>query len=82
MILVDVIVPSVEKNYDFNLDENAKIEMVLEEIAGMICQKEQCTIIGDKNQLLLCKFEGQVVLDKQMSLAQSGIINGDRLLLI
>ena len=82
MILVDVVVPSVDKSYDFNLDENAQIALVMEEIVGMICQKEQCKIIGDKTNLLLCRYDGQVILDKQMTLRECGIMNGYKLLLV
>lgn len=82
MILVDVTVPSVEKTYDFNLDENAQIALVIEEIAGMICQKEHCEIIGNKEELLLCRYEEQVVLDRASTLRESGLENGGRLLLV
>lgn len=82
MILVDVTVPSVEKSYDFNLDENAQIGLVIEEIAGMISQKEHCSISGNKETLLLCKYEGQVVLDKQSTLKECGLVNGGKLLLV
>lgn len=82
MILVDVTVPSVEKTYDFNLDENAQIALVIEEITGMISQKEHCSIVGNKENLLLCKYDGQVVLDKQSTLTECGVVNGGRLLLV
>lgn len=82
MILVDVTVPSVEKTYDFNLDENAQISSVIEEIAGMICQMEHCSMIGKKDELLLCRYEEQVVLDKHSTLKECGIINGKKLLLV
>ena len=82
MILVDIAVPSVDRSYDFNLDENAPITMVLEEVIGMICQKEQCKLIGDKAELLLCKYEGQIILNKEKTLKECGIKNGNRLLLV
>ena len=82
MILVDVTVPSVEKTYDFNLDENAQIALVIEEIAEMISQKEHCSIIGNKEDLLLCNYEGQVVLNKMASLKDYGLTNGNHLLLV
>ena len=41
MILVDIYVPGANQTYDFNLDDFAKIELLLVEIAGMICLKEQ-----------------------------------------
>lgn len=82
MILVDVKVPGIDKSYDFNLDENAQIHLVLEEIVEMICQKEQCKLIGDKDNLLLCRYDGNVILDKQASLKECGITNGYQLLLV
>ena len=82
MILVDVTVPSVEKTYDFSLDENAQIALVMEEIVEMISQKEHCSIIGNKEDLLLCRYDAQIVLDKQSTLKDCGIVSGNRLLLV
>ena len=82
MILVDVTVPSVDKSYDFNLDENAQIALVIEEMVGMICQKEQCAIVGDKENLLLCRYDGQVILNKNTSLQENDVNNGCKLLLV
>ena len=82
MILVDVTVPSVEKTYDFSLDENAQIALVMEEIVEMISQKEHCSIIGNKEDLLLCKYDAQIVLDKQATLKDCGIVTGNKLLLV
>ena len=53
MILVDIKVPGVEQTYDFSLDENAPIALVMEEIVEMIGQKEHCSIAGNKEELLL-----------------------------
>ena len=52
MILVDIKVPGVEQTYDFSLDENAPIALVMEEIVEMIGQKEHCSIAGNKEELL------------------------------
>ena len=46
MILVDIYVPSVEQTYDFNIDENAPVSSVIEEVAAMVSQKEQCILRG------------------------------------
>ena len=40
MILVDVHVPSVESTYDFQLDEDVRIDLLIEEIGEMICRRE------------------------------------------
>lgn len=82
MILVDVVVPSVEKTYDFRLDENAQIFLVVEEITEMIGRCEHCDMIGNKEEVLLCRFDGQIVLNKLSTLRDSGIKDGGRLMLL
>lgn len=82
MILVDVVVPSVDKTYDFKLDENAQIALVLEEITEMVSRREHCDMIGDKEEVLLCRYDGQVVLNRLSTLSDSGITDGSRLLLL
>ncbi len=82
MILVDVTVPSVDKTYDFKLDENAQIALVLEEITEMVSRSEHCDMIGDKEEVLLCRYDGQVVLNKLSTLRDSGVTDGSRLLLL
>ena len=43
MIMADVYVPSIGRQYDFSLDEQAVIAQLIPEIAEVICQKENCT---------------------------------------
>ncbi|MDE6642431.1 MAG: EsaB/YukD family protein [Acetatifactor sp.] len=82
MILVDVVVPSVDKTYDYKLDENAPIGLVLEEITEMISRREHCEMRGNKEEVLLCRYDGQVVLNRLSTLSDSGITDGSRLLLL
>lgn len=82
MILVDIVVPSVEKTYDFKLDENAQIALVLEEVIEMIGRCEHCKMRGNKEEVLLCRFDAQVVLDKSSTLRDCGIRDGSRLMLL
>ena len=42
MIMADVYVPSIGRQYDFSLDEQAQISQLIPEIAEVICQKENC----------------------------------------
>lgn len=74
MILVDIHVLSINKQYDFKLDENAYIADILEEVGEMM-------ISGDEN-LLLCDYEGRRILPLHQSLKQCGIGNGCRLVLL
>lgn len=82
MILVDIYVPGVNQTYDFSLDENAKISLLLEEISGMVCQKEQCTLDGSVKELLMVSQSRKKILSPDLTLSQYGIVQGDRLMLV
>lgn len=82
MIMVDVYVPSVDREYDFEIDEHAPVYMVTEEITAMVCQKEQCVLTGDVRKLLLCDRQTQRILSSRRSLSECGIKTGNKLLLV
>ena len=82
MILVDIYVPSVDKTYDFQLNEGIGIHAVVEEISEMIGQKEHSKIVGRTDELFLCQYKTQRILDKEKTLKEEGVITGDKLLLV
>lgn len=82
MILVDVFVPSVDNVYDFQLDEDVKIGLLVEEIGEMICQKEHCRLEGRIEKLLLCSMDNRTILPKETTLAECGIKTGGKLMLL
>lgn len=82
MILVDIFVPSVDKTYDFQLNEQTPIDMLIEEISEMIGQKEHSEVDGDVGKLILCDRESQRILEKNRTLSECGIITGKSLILI
>lgn len=82
MIVVDLFVPSVYKNYNFQLDENVSINLIIEEIVEMICQKENSGIMGNVNNLLLCDKQTERVLDKNKTLSECRIVTGSNLMLV
>ena len=82
MILVDIFVPGIDKNYDFQLNETIVISAVIEEIGEMISQKEQLDIMGDIDDLQLCDRRKQVLLPKNKTLAECGIMTGESLILV
>ena len=57
MIIVDVIVPSIGRKYNFSLDEEMSVALLTEEIAEAICQRENCILDGEKEKLNLCSME-------------------------
>lgn len=82
MILVDVEVPSVGRKYQFNLDEQSGVETLITEMAEVICQKEQCRLLGNIAELSLCAGSRKKILDKGKSLSEQGVENADWLILI
>ena len=82
MILVDVFVPSLNNNYEFQLDETVRIELVIDEITEMICQKEHCNLSGNKSELYLCKYQGESIMERQTTLEQNQVTDGSRLILV
>ncbi|WP_349943936.1 EsaB/YukD family protein [Lacrimispora sp. BS-2] len=82
MILVDIYVPSVSQTYDFSLDEYSRIEIVMEEITAMICQKEQCELTGNPSELMLCAVDGKRVLSRSLTLHDEGMTTGNKLILV
>ena len=82
MILVDVFVPSVDNVYDFQLDDDVKIGMLVEEMGEMICQKEHCRLDGKIEKLLLCSLDNRAILPKNTTLAECGVKTGGKLMLL
>ena len=82
MVLVDVIVPSVNKVYDFQLSETAQISTVIEEICEMISQKERVSIVGSVTELLLCDKDTNRILENNKTLAECNVETGHSLIFI
>lgn len=82
MILVDIFVPSVNKIYDFQLNETMPIYMIIEEITEMIGQKERVAIVGDTKEVMLCDRKTHRVLEKNRTLAECNIMTGQSLILV
>jgi uncharacterized ubiquitin-like protein YukD len=82
MILVDIYVPSFDREYDFHLDEKTQVSVLLEEITEMISQKEQCQIKGSLSDMMLCSFDKKMILPSDKTLQECNIITGNRLLLL
>ncbi|MDO4623186.1 MAG: glutamyl-tRNA amidotransferase [Eubacteriales bacterium] len=81
MILVDIEVPSLDSIYNFNLDENAAISSIIEEVVSVIAQMWQQENIQAGGFLLSEPSKGSI-LDPDASLAEYGIAAGAKLLLV
>lgn len=82
MIIVDVEVLSIKRKYQFSIEEQVTVETIIAELVEVICQKEQCALKGNVEQLCLCSGKKKEILNRNATLAQQGIINADSLLLV
>ncbi|MBQ9346364.1 MAG: hypothetical protein IJT94_17445 [Oscillibacter sp.] len=82
MIIVNVKVPALEKEYNFSLDEDAPVGELIEETAELIVQKEGVQFIGNLDEMALCSREGCFQCSKRGTLRDYGICGGEELILV
>ena len=82
MILVDIYVPSLNKVYDFRLNEELRLRTVTDEIADAIGRKEHSRIKGNREQMILCGAGKKIILNPDLTLKEQGIGNGERLIIV
>ena len=82
MINVDVFVPAMNKTYNFNLDEDSSIKLLVDEISELICKKEHSDVDGDKAKFILGSMDQSILFDSGFSLKEYSVKNGDTLILV
>ena len=82
MILVDIYIMAIDKTYDFNLDEDTPISILIEEISEMVSQKEKMELEGKSGDFYLCSKQDKSILAKELTLRECNIRTGDCLFMI
>jgi hypothetical protein len=82
VIIVDINVFILDKVYDFELNEEAKVREVIEEIVHMVEQKEKTAFTGDIRDMVLVDNFRKDILNPEYTLAQQGIDSGWNLSLV
>lgn len=82
MILVDIYVPSVDQIYNFSLSEDIGISAIINEIIGMISQKEQTDLNGNQDDLNLYSMKDKRILPRGNTLSDCSIMTGSSLMLV
>lgn len=82
MILVDIYIPSLDKTYDFQVDENVPVDNLIIEIAEMIGNETKSEKRQTDPSFLLCSMEQEKILEKSVPLKSCGIKNGSKLMLV
>lgn len=82
MILVDVYIPSVDETYDFMLDEKTEVKKIIMEIVEIIAKKMQNGTTQNVDKFMLYHMTVGKALEKERTLAASGVKDGSRLMLV
>lgn len=82
MVGVDIFVPVLDKTYNFKLDEDVFVQVLLEEMVEMIGQKEQGEIYGSVHNTVLASVNTKSILSYNQTLKNSGVRTGDLLILV
>ena len=82
MIIVNIKVPALEKEYNFSVDENAPVQDLVEEIAELIVQKEGVQFSGSMEDMVLCSREPGFQCARRNCLNDYGIYGGAELILV
>lgn len=82
MILIDLYIPSLDKTYDFQMDEKETVGNLIAEIAEMIGSETKSGKGIAAEEFLLCSTEQEQIFQKSRSLQEYGVKNGARLILV
>lgn len=82
MILVDIYIPSLDRTYDFQVDETVPTGTLIVELTEMIRNKSRFGNAASTEEFMLCSMEQERILQKADSLQSCGIRNGSRLMLV
>lgn len=81
MIIVNVEIPIMGQVYDFQIDEDVPISEVQEELAEMICRRQQCQLDGLDYRLLLWDKKRSLMLNREETARNNGLETGSELLM-
>lgn len=80
MILIDVLVPPLDKIYDFEVDENVSAKSLKDNVQKLIEYKEKVMFSLEERALFLYRVGD--FLNENTSLVKQGLIDGDRIILV
>ncbi|MCR4691229.1 MAG: EsaB/YukD family protein [Lachnospiraceae bacterium] len=82
MIMVDIYFPAVDQTFSLRLDENVKISALIQEINEMMCKKYRSTPESTADRFMLCSLQHHRLLPDHTTLAENGILNGEKLIMV
>ena len=82
MVTVDVFVPAMNVTYDFQLDENTLIQVLIDEIVEILLKKTGGDTLNNPESFLLCNLASEEIFNRRKTLADYRIRNGNRLMIV
>lgn len=80
-IVVKVYLPQIKKSYDVRISTDAFVSQITAQMTALFSKMWDVAFIPDENTTL-CDAETGKILDGNLLIAETGIGNGSRLLLI
>ena len=80
-MIAEISVPAISKTFDFQLPSFGIVRDVIQEIMYILEQTEACAVF-DKEYPMLCHVDDGRILDPGDTLAEAGVFDGNRLLLL
>ena len=82
MIMVDIYMPTIDESFDFMIDENADLDAVILEVTEMIARRTRSELITGEEGFVLYNVDRKAPLSSDKTLYESGVRDGDRLILV
>ena len=80
-VIVEVYIPATSASYDFRLPSSGIIRDVINEVIRVL-ETTQQNLEFDRAQPILCDRERELVLDYRDTVAEAGLHDGSKLILV
>lgn len=80
-IIVEIHIPAISASFDFRLPASGRVCDVVDEIIRIL-ETTQQNLLFDKEHPMLCDTEKGCVLDPEAFIAETGIRDSSRLILV
>ena len=81
-MLLSVFFAETNQAYDFKLDGNVPVAQLLDEVVGMISQRDHVPLKREPGPFLRCSKKQGRILSKSATLLENGVVSGDELMLV
>ena len=82
MILITVHFSETNRAYDFRADSSVPVGQLVEDMVGMIAQRDHLNLSRDPGLFLLCRRSTGEIFGRETTLRQNGVRSGDEVMLV